>query len=143
MQLTRFTDYTLRTLLVLAAREGDVVSVAEIANAFDISQNHLKKVAQWLVAEGLASSVRGRAGGLTLSVRPQEVRIGELVQRVENLDLLECFDPATSMCPLTGACSLEQALYQARRAFLASLDRHTLASLARSPELVVALRLQR
>ena len=44
MELTQFTDYSLRTLIYVALREGDRVSIREIADAYAISENHLTKV---------------------------------------------------------------------------------------------------
>ena len=44
MRLTRFTDYGLRVLMVLASRTESLVTIADISRAFDISEAHLMKV---------------------------------------------------------------------------------------------------
>ena len=52
MQLTHFTDYSLRVLMFLGLHPGRLVTITEIARAFDISHNHLRKVVNFLAVEG-------------------------------------------------------------------------------------------
>lgn len=66
MHLTRYTDYALRTLLYLGKQPGRLCSIADVANAYAISQNHLMKVVSDLVGAGYLESVRGRNGGIRL-----------------------------------------------------------------------------
>lgn len=140
MQLTLYTDYAIRTLVYLAMHPERVVPVSEVGRAFDISTNHLAKVAKMLTRAGLVSARRGRDGGLTLAVAPEEIRLGALVRRTEGHDLLECFDRDASTCHLTGACRIERAVREARDAFFAVLDRYTLAELVvNRPQLVQLL----
>ena len=138
MQLTLFTDYSLRILLYLAAHPERVVALSEISGAYGISQNHLVKVMQRLVAAGWAESVRGRSGGLKLAREPNQINIADVVRLTEpNLDLVECFDAAANTCPIDAACGLKLALLKARKAFLAELERHTLADFVpRGPALI-------
>ena len=73
MQLTLFSDYSLRILLYLAAHPGERVALPEISAAYGISQHHLVKVVQLLLVEGWIERTRGRGGGLTLAVPPSTV----------------------------------------------------------------------
>lgn len=130
VQLTAFTDYTLRALIFLGAHPDNYVDVPTIAAAFEISRQHLSKVAQHLVALELVESKRGNRGGLRLVVAPESINVGELVRDTEpNLDLLECFDDDTNTCPIAGPCRLQRALQRARTEFFAVLDEYTLADL--------------
>lgn len=137
MQLTIYTDYALRTLMYLAIHRARAVPVPEIAAAYGVSVHHVAKVAKHLVRGGYVRSHRGRSGGLELAVAPAKVGVGDVVRFSEpSLDLLECFDRATSTCPLTGGCRLERRLHDARAAFLAVLDRTTLADLTENAALL-------
>jgi Rrf2 family nitric oxide-sensitive transcriptional repressor len=138
MQLTRFSDYSLRVLLYLAAHPGRVVSVREISQAYAISEHHVVKVVQRLIARGLVASTRGRSGGLQLNHRPEDISLGAVVRFSEpHLALVECFDASRNTCPIEPACGLKAALAEAQRAFLAVLDNCTLASsLPRVPQLL-------
>jgi Rrf2 family nitric oxide-sensitive transcriptional repressor len=129
MRLTMFSDYALRVLLVLATRTDTLVTIAEVASAFEVSETHLTKVAHVLGKTGWIATVRGRNGGMRLAVDPRKLRLGEVVRRLEaDFALVECFG-SDNRCVLTGGCGLEVALQLALAAFFAELDHYTLADL--------------
>ncbi|WP_285016894.1 Rrf2 family transcriptional regulator [Novosphingobium sp. fls2-241-R2A-195] len=124
MQLTRYTDYAVRVLLHVGARdEGDLSSIAEIAQTYDISRNHLMKVVQDLGQAGFLETVRGRGGGLRLGRQANEITVGEVVRHTETgFQLVDC-----TSCIVHTACTLPRVFNEATRAFLDVLDRYTLA----------------
>ncbi|WP_331377040.1 RrF2 family transcriptional regulator [Sinorhizobium chiapasense] len=127
MRLTRYTDYAIRTLTYLGAREADVCSIREIAEAFDISQNHLMKIVQDLASAGFIKSTRGRNGGIQLARSADEMNLGALLRHTEGLtDLVEC-----SGCLIAPACSLPPILSEATRAFVSVFEKYTIADLLR------------
>ncbi len=141
MQLTLFSDYTLRTLIYLGSHPGAVVPASRISDAFGISADHVAKAAKWLTQRGYVEAQRGKTGGLRLARRPGTIRIGQLVSETEpHMHLLECFDRETNRCPITQACKLKRALHEARAAFVAALDAYTLEDLLTNrPQLVQLL----
>ncbi|HVZ72695.1 MAG TPA: Rrf2 family transcriptional regulator [Polyangia bacterium] len=140
MQLTLFSDYSLRIALYLAAHADRRCSVDEISRAYGVSRTHLVKVVQRLTALEIVSTTRGRGGGLRLARAPEEVNVGALVRATEpHLDLVECFDAATNTCPIDAACGLKGTLLRAKRAFLGVLDEHTLADYLPRAERLVKL----
>lgn len=139
MQLDKFTDYALRVLITLAVRAPDRVPTSEIAALFGLSEHHLSKVATQLARDGFVVSVRGRNGGLSLACQPDEILIGEVVRAMKRDELVvECFGTNKS-CLVLRACGLREPLAQAKEAFLATLDRYTLADVTRSRSALAAL----
>ena len=67
MQLTQFSDYSLRLLLYLAAHPDRLVPIDEVSRAYGVSHHHLVKIVQLLVDRKLVASTRGRGGGLRLN----------------------------------------------------------------------------
>lgn len=128
MQLTSFTDYGLRSLMYLAARPQNLCSVREISEHYGISRNHLVKVVHRLAQLGHIESSKGKGGGIKLACDPKSLMLGELVKQLEpHMFLVECFDEKTNTCQITVSCQLKHYLYEARVAFLDSLNRYTLA----------------
>lgn len=139
MRLTLYTDYSLRVLLYLGVRHPESSSVLQISQGYGISRNHLVKVVNQLAHLGFIETTRGRGGGLRLARDAEEISVGELVRRTEKLHLVECFEPESDTCPLTPACGLRHVLSEAAEAFLAVLDRYTLADLIRQPKRMAQL----
>src|SRR5690606_39368039 len=83
MRLNLQSDYALRLLTHLAIHRDRLVTVAEVASRFRISQNHLMKVAHLLGRAGFIETVRGRSGGLRLAGDPAAIRVGDVVRQME------------------------------------------------------------
>jgi Rrf2 family nitric oxide-sensitive transcriptional repressor len=127
MQLTQHTDYGLRLLIVLARRGGESIALPEFAAEQGLSYHHVAKVAQSLVREGFLKSRRGRSGGVELARCPEEITVGEVVRVLERgMRLADC-----AGCALREDCNTSPLLADALAAFLAVLDRSTLADAAR------------
>lgn len=131
MHLTSFTDYGLRVLIRLAGQPGATLTTRDIAEEFAISRHHLTKVVQELAAAGLVRTSRGVGGGIALARPAAQIRLGAVVRHLEAPQaLVECFRPDGGACRLLPHCLLKSRLAAARDAFIAELDRHTLADCA-------------
>jgi Rrf2 family transcriptional regulator, nitric oxide-sensitive transcriptional repressor len=130
MKLTTFTDYSLRVLIYLAAQPARRATIAEIAEAYRISENHLIKVAHFLGQAGWLDNLRGKGGGLALALPPQDIVVGAVVRLTEVADLpAECFGEESDRCVIARICRLHRVLGEAVDAFYGALDRYTLADL--------------
>ena len=131
MQLSKFTDYSLRVLIYLAGKgESRLSTIDEISKTYDVSKEHLRKIIHHLSKEGWIISKRGRGGGLILAMAPDEISIGQVVRRAEEgFNMADCFDRHNSMCHIDGACKLKGILYEALAAFLKVLDQYTLSDI--------------
>ena len=143
MYLTRHADYTMRLLIHLAVQPEGAATIREIAEHYGISRNHLMKVANHATREGYVTGVRGRAGGLRLAKRADELNVGQILRTAEDWNLVECFEKSSNQCRITRACGLQAILKEAVDAFLAVLDRYSLEDVVRrKPALVRLLGLQ-
>ncbi|MFN3565027.1 MAG: Rrf2 family transcriptional regulator [Burkholderiaceae bacterium] len=133
MQLTRFTDLGLRALMYVAQNETRATPVRreELARFYRVSAEHLRKVVHRLSGEGLLATVPGRGGGMRLGRAAHTIRLGTVIARLEpDLAIVDC---AAQRCVLRGPCALKTALDEAARAFVAALDRYSLADVIEQP----------
>ena len=133
VRLTEFTDFGLRAMMRLAAEPNRLFTTE------DISRHHLIKIFQHLSRSGYIVTFRGAGGGVRLSRPPQKIRLGELVQSLEQKQaLVECFRLGGGACSLTPSCRLKGKLATAEDAFYQELDRSTLADCVYRPHKHVA-----
>jgi Rrf2 family transcriptional regulator, nitric oxide-sensitive transcriptional repressor len=127
MRLTAMTDYALRLLMHVGQHRDRLCTIAEVAQAYGISEAHLMKITHQLGLAGWIETVRGKGGGMRLAREPAQINLGRLVRSVEpDFLLVECLT-SSSACTLTGQCRLARVFSGALDAFMQQLDDHTLA----------------
>jgi len=127
MQLTLYTDYSLRVLVYLMLMNDKPVTITEIADYYNVSRNHLVKIVHNLGLLGYITTMRGKGGGMTLARAPENINIGEVVRKVEpNFNIVECFAEDGAGCKIEPICKLKRVLYGAAQSFLTELDGYTL-----------------
>lgn len=140
MQLTRFSDYALRLLMYVSRGDGTrPITIAEVGQQFEISHNHLVKVAARLSKLGWITATRGRHGGLQLGPGAEKLSVGTILRELEgHKSIIDCTDPP---CALHGNCRLKRALDEAEEAFYRALDGITLAEVtgSRTAESIISL----
>jgi len=134
MRLNIQTDYALRLLMHLATRNSDeLCKIESISNYYNISKNHLLKVAQALNHLGAINTIRGRSGGIKLAKSADKIMVGDIVRHMENdLAIVECFPKGAGGCQITPACQLKNVLKEALDSFLYVLDQHSIHDLVSS-----------
>jgi Rrf2 family transcriptional regulator, nitric oxide-sensitive transcriptional repressor len=130
MRLTLHTDYALRVLMYVGVK-GEVLStIPEIVDHFDVSRGHVMKVVHHLGVLGYLETIRGKHGGIRLARKPAQINVGAVVRDMEEeLGVLGCLQSSKGYCRIEERCVLRSALRDATNAFLATLDRYTLADL--------------
>lgn len=128
MQLKKYTDYGLRVLMYLAAKDdNERVTIDELSGIFNVPRNHLNKVVHQLGKEGLIETRRGKNGGFLLAVDPADVRLDQVIRRLEGDEYwIDCHKPECAIFPV---CELKSLINQGKETFYHFLSNYTLASL--------------
>ncbi len=131
MRLTFHTDYALRMLIHLETNRGRNTRVADVADSYGLSRNHLLKVALHLGRLGYVATLRGRAGGISLARDARDINLGAVVRQMEeDFSVVECLRRDGGACVISPACRLKGIVGRATEAFLAVFDEYTLADIA-------------
>lgn len=143
MQLTQFSDYSLRALIYIALRK-ESCTIKDITEAYGISNNHMVKIIHNLAKLGMIKTIRGKNGGIMMASQPEAINLGLLISQLEpHFDLVPCFNKAKSNCCIAPVCKLKGILHEAQAAFMAVLERYTLAHVLHNPkELSVLLNIR-
>ena len=137
MQLTKHTDLSLRVLIYLALKPGQLGVISDIARHYGASKNHLVKVVHRLATLGYINSFQGRGGGIRLSKQADNIIVGKVVRDMENtMDVIDCVGTG---CPLLPACHLKPILNAATSAFLEVLDNYSIADLITNKQQLLKL----
>ncbi|PGL73364.1 RrF2 family transcriptional regulator [Bacillus sp. AFS055030] len=133
MRLTTYSDYSLRVLIFLSSEPREkLVNIKDIAEAYDISKNHLMKIIYNLGKMGYIETIRGRNGGIRLAKLPTEINIGEIIRKTEeDFNIVECFEHGNT-CVITPVCSLKHIFNNALEQFLKVLDQYTLDDIVKN-----------
>ena len=130
MKLSLHTDYALRFLMFLVSRPGRT-TIAEVAEFYGISKDHLAKVTQQMVRLGYVRSIRGINGGIELIREPEGVTIGQVIRDFEGaMHYLECVGATTQVCVIQPGCELRRVFAEAERLQWEYLDSVKLSSVA-------------
>lgn len=118
--------------MIDCAQAGDrLIKVADISERLGITKQNVFKIAHILSRAGFIASVRGPSGGVKLSRPPNGIKVGDVVRAIEVTSVEITGDEGDDAGgdvagPITGV--FDEAL----SAFIAVLDQHTLADLARA-----------
>lgn len=131
MRLTRFTDFGLRALMILAGQPQRSFTTGEIAARAGVSRNHMVKIVGELARAGFIKTRRGKGGGFMLARDAGEISLGAVARRLEaGSALVECFRADGGDCRLAHGCGLRCHLGRAEEAFFGALDAVPLADIA-------------
>lgn len=126
MKLSKQTSDAIQILTQCARGDAELLKVADVAAELGLSKQMALKLAYMLSQAGFLEAVRGPRGGIRLSDRAQSATLGDIVR------VLELQPAARSRGDRSGDV-FNAYIDEAFDAFLAVLNQHTLADLARRP----------
>ncbi len=128
MKLTVKTDYCLRVLIYLQ-KNKQKTKIQEIADAYEISKNHLSVAVNVLSELGYVHSTSGPKGGIEFNPAFANKTVADLITKIEELDLVECFNAEKNTCNLNPHCRLKSMLRKATQAFVNELKDYKISDL--------------
>lgn len=128
MRLTVKTDYCLQVLIYLQKFKKKV-KIQEIADAYSISKNHLSVAVNALSELGYILSTSGPKGGIEFNSDFGNKSVAELILKIEDFNMVKCFDAETNNCILSSNCKLKGMLRKATNAFINELKNYKIADL--------------
>lgn len=83
-------EYGLQAVLYLAAQDKEsLCSAEEIAGKLNIPKEFTSKILQNLTEKGIITSRKGRVGGFKLSTEASELKLIDIVEAIDGLDIFK------------------------------------------------------
>ncbi len=135
MKLSTRSRYGIRMLMDIAIQgQGKEVSLQEIAKRQSISFKYLEKITTILKRNGYLEGKRGPSGGHKLTVSPEEIKIGDLLDTLEgDLRLVNCWID-DKPCPRIDFCSIKFVWDELNHHIHQKLNSITLANLIKDQQ---------
>lgn len=127
MRLNKATTHAIR-MLATCARTEELMKVSEIAARLDLSQQNAFKIVHLLSRAGFLKATRGRHGGVTLSQPAASIRVGDVVEAMEEMT----FERAESDSGAKQSSDRLGLIDDAFAAFVAVLNQTTVADMAKA-----------
>ena len=122
MKLSTRSRYGTRLMADLAEHFNDgPVQLGQIARRLDVSIKYLEQLVIPLKKANLAKSVRGPKGGHMLTMSPEEITIGGIVEVLENgMNLTHCIENP-KICDRHKSCRTRDVWKMASEAMISKL----------------------
>jgi len=118
LRLSKRVEYGLIALRHIAMHpRGQIFTVKEIAEMYDLPYELLAKVMQRMAKSGLIQSQQGVKGGYILVRNADEIRISMVIQSIDNEKpmIAECYADGPDSCYLFDNCTIRKPLAKIQR----------------------------
>ncbi len=79
----------LQSVLYLSTKEKRVFNSTEVSNELKVPKEFVSKVMQMLTSSGIIGSKKGKNGGFYLAKKPVEIKLIDIVEAIDGLDLFK------------------------------------------------------
>jgi FeS assembly SUF system regulator len=134
LRITKLTDYGIVLLVQLANDQtAGSQNARTLAEATSLPLPVVSKILKSLAQGELLTSQRGAKGGYTLSRRPEEINVAEIIDALEGpITLTEC-SAGPGRCEQETSCAVRDPWQQINQAILETLRHVTLRQLVDPP----------
>lgn len=140
LRMGKLADYGAVIMAHMACRPEQVLSAQEVALAVGLELPTVSKLLKMLARAELLRSQRGSRGGYALVRTPEGISVAEIIDSIEGypMGLTEC-SSEPGLCRRESYCAVRDNWQQVSRVVRATLERMTLAELARPLPPVVSI----
>jgi len=119
----------LQAVLFLSTKEDQVFNATDISNELKVPKEFVSKVLQILTSSGIVGSRKGKNGGFYLNKKPVEVKLIDIVQAIDGLDLFKNCVLGFPGCSHETPCPVHDKWGKLREEALKMLSEETLEDL--------------
>jgi Rrf2 family protein len=130
MKITKETDYAIICVLYLSVRRFDYVTVAEIADSYNIPKAFLSKIFQKLTKANLIFSRQGKKGGFKLTGQPKDITLLDIYNAIHGCMAINICVSSNDVCERTAFCGIKTIWNEINQIIIDRLKATNFADLA-------------
>ncbi len=134
IQVSEAASIGIHALVLIANSEKNFMNVNEISERTGASKNHIAKVMQTMVKAGFVHSVRGPAGGFSLSDDAENISLLDIFEAIEGRISLRTCPFEKPICPFD-KCLMGGIFHKLTDELVTYLKANTLESMRHKPRL--------
>ena len=108
----------------------EVIYVSEIAREQNVTESYLAKIFQSLAKADLVKSYRGSKGGYTLTRKPQDINLKEVIEAVEGIVPIFNCSGVKSSCSVSIHCMIQETFSEAEAKMFEVLEGVTMQGIS-------------
>jgi Rrf2 family protein len=129
MRISARSEYAVRVLLELGMRNGEDVSLNDVARRWRISLDYLEQLMPPLKKAGLVRSRRGAKGGYAVAKPLDDITVADILEAFDGpVKVMDCLSN-DGECWASSACAIQDVWCEVKQAVDGVLRRVTLADL--------------
>jgi len=134
IRLGKLTDYAIVVMTSASRPDGELHSVARLAERTGIPAPTVAKLVKILAGAGLMESRRGASGGYVLARDPAHLTVAEIVTAVEGpIAITSCVSESADACGVETLCPMRGGWEKINLALRSALNGVTLADMTGPP----------
>ena len=101
-------EYALQSIIFIAlhSRNGNAIGLKQISDFQEIPIHFLSKILQQLVKNRVLKSSKGPHGGFALDVSPKKIRLIQIVEIIDGLDIFDACGIGLKKCSDHSPCPI-------------------------------------
>lgn len=119
----------LQAVLFLSTKEEQVFNATDISNELKVPKEFVSKVLQMLTPSGIVGSRKGKNGGFYLGKKPLEIKLIDIVEAIDGMDLFKNCVLGFPGCSHETPCPVHNKWGKLREEALNMLSEETLEDL--------------
>jgi Rrf2 family protein len=119
----------IQAVLFLSAKDMRIYTSEEVSKELKVPKEFVSKVMQILTNSGIVGSKKGKSGGFFLAKKPSEIKLIDIVEAIDGLDVFKSCILGFPGCSVETPCPVHNKWGKLRDEAFKMLSKETLANL--------------
>lgn len=127
MNFNKTTSYALKVLSFMAEKPEEMYSAKYLNQKLKIPYPYLRQLLTDLSKAGYIKSIKGRNGGFIFAKSISKIFVGDVIHKLEGLDIFSHCIIGFEKCPFDNQCPLHESWEKSRKQIAGILNKTSLA----------------